>query len=214
MRIAIYDLDGTLLAGSTYTPFLGYAARRLAFWRLLLLPIWVALLIAHKLGAIDRTALKHRGMRLMLGRPSPDRLAAVSAKFAQARLSRLYPGARRMLADDAAEGRMQVVATAAYSFYAELIARGLGVDRLVGSHWADEGAPSPNCYGPEKLARVKAWLSENGIDRERAHIRFVSDSFADAPMLDWADEAWFVTTSRSKTRRAEARGWRVVDFRR
>lgn len=214
MRIVIYDLDGTLLAGSTYTPFLAFAAARLAPWRLVFFPIWAALLIAHELGALDRTSLKHLGMRLMLGRPAAGRLAAVSAAFASARLSRLYPGARRMLEEDAAEGHMQVIATAAYGFYAGLIGRGLGVDNVIASSWTERGAPSPNCYGPEKLARVQAWLREMGADRGVTRIRFVSDSFADAPLLDWADEAWFVTASPAKARRAQARGWRVVDFRR
>ena len=212
MRIAIYDLDGTLLAGSTFTPFLVFAAARLAPGRLALFPIWAALLVAHKLGAIERTELKHRGMGLMLGRPSADRLADVAAAFARVRLRRLFPGARRMLEADATEGQTRVIATAAYSLYAELLASALGIEHLVASCWTDEGAPSPNCYGAEKLARVQAWLEEKGIDRGQVHMRFVSDSFADAPMLDWADEAWFVTRSASKAKRAEARGWQAVDF--
>jgi phosphatidylglycerophosphatase C len=212
MRIAIYDLDDTLLAGSTFTPFLVFGAARLAPWRLALFPVWAALLIGHKLGAIDRTTLKRRGMRLMLGRPARARLEGVAAAFATARLQRLYPGARRMLDQDSADGITQVIATAAYSIYASLIASGLGIEHLVASCWTEEGAAGPNCYGPEKLARVQAWLIENGIDRAHAHIRFVSDSFADAPTLDWADEAWFVTVAARKARRAEARGWRVIDF--
>lgn len=212
MRIAIYDLDGTLLSGSTFTPFLVFAAGRLAPWRLGLLPVWAGLMIAHKLGLLDRTTLKHRGMRLMLGRPRAERVVEAAGAFARARLGRLYPGARRMLARDADEGRMQVIATAAYSLYAELIADGLGIEHLVATCWSAEGAPSPNCYGPEKLSRVEAWLAEQGIERAQAEVRFVSDSFADAPMLDWADEAWFVTANRRAAKRAEARGWRAVDF--
>lgn len=212
MRIAIYDLDGTLLSGSTFTPFLIFAATRLAPWRLALLPVWVGLMIAHKLGLLDRTMLKHRGMRLMLGCPRPERLAEIAGVFARARLGRLYPGARRMLEQDARDGQVRVIATAAYSLYAELIADGLEVEHLVATCWSAEGVPSPNCYGPEKLKRVKAWLAEQGIDRTWAEVRVVSDSFADAPLLDWADEAWFVTVNARLAKRAEARGWRVVDF--
>lgn len=210
--MTIYDLDGTLLSGSTFTPFLIFGARRLAPWRLLLLPVWVALMIGHKLGLLDRTALKHRGMRLMLGRPRAERLAAVAQAFADARVARLHPGARRAMEADVREGRRVVIATAAYLLYAEHIARLLKIEEIIASHWALEGELQPNCYGPEKLARVQAWLAERGIAREELHLRFVSDSFADGPLLDWADEGWFVTARPKAARRAEQRGWRPVDF--
>jgi len=211
--MTIYDLDGTLLAGSTFTPFLIFGARRLAPWRLLLLPLWIAMMAGHKLGLIGRTALKHRGMRLMLGRPAPDRLAAVARAFAEKRVARLHPGARRAMEADRAEGRRIVIATAAYQLYAGHIASLLGVEEIIASQWAADGAiQPPNCYGPEKLARVQAWLAEQGVTRGGLDLRFVSDSFADAPLLDWADEAWFVTTSTPSARRARRRGWLPVDF--
>ncbi len=210
--MTIYDLDGTLLSGSTFTPFLISGARRLATWRLLLLPVWVALMIGHKLGLIGRTALKHRGMRVMLGRPQPQQLAKAAQTFAEARVARLHPGARRAMEADVREGRRVVIATAAYLLYAEHIARLLEVEEIIASHWALEGEMQPNCYGPEKLARVQAWLAERGIAREDLHLRFVSDSFADAPLLDWADEGWFVTARPKSAGRAERRGWRPVDF--
>ncbi|RXZ65778.1 HAD family hydrolase [Pelagerythrobacter rhizovicinus] len=210
--MTIYDLDGTLLSGSTFTPFLIFGARRLALWRLLLLPVWIALMIGHKLGLIDRTTLKHRGMRLMLGRPLPETLARVARAFAEVRVARLHPGARRAMEADAREGRRVVIATAAYLLYAEHIARLLDVEEIIASHWAIEGEMQPNCYGPEKLARVQVWLAERGIARGELHLRFVSDSFADAPLLDWADESWFVTSRAGVARRAQARGWQPVNF--
>lgn len=212
MRIAIYDMDGTLLSGSTFTPFLAFGATRLAPARLILLPVWVALMIGHKLGLIGRTALKHHGMRIMLGRSQPLRLADVAVAFARGRIARAHPGALRMIEQDAADDWTQVVATAAYGLYAGDIVRGLGIEQVIATQWAPEGAQDANCYGPEKLERVKAWFSAQGIDRAQAHVRFVSDSFADAPMLDWADEAWFVTSNRRMARRAAARGWQPVDF--
>jgi len=211
--MTIYDLDGTLLAGSTFTPFLIFAAWRIAPWRLALLPVWIVLMAGHKLGLIDRTGLKHRGMRLMIGRPSPERLDAVARDFAAQRVARLFPGARRAMADDRRAGRMIVIATAAYGFYAEHIASLLGVDHIIASRWSSAGPPQPNCYGPEKLARVESWLGAQGIAGQDLHLRFVSDSFADAPLLDRADEAWFVTARAKPAEKARRRGWLPVDFR-
>jgi len=210
MKLTIYDLDGTLLAQATYTPFLLFAARRLAPWRLVLTPVWVLLMAAYKAGLIGRTRLKHAGMRLLVGAPATARLEAVAAKFGASRIADLQPGARAALARDRQEGRTVVIATAAYGFYARHIATGLGVEHLVASDWQPNGAASFNCYGPEKLARVERWLAEQG--HEQASLRFYSDSFADAPLLDRADEAFLVTRNPRKAARARARGWQVVDF--
>lgn len=212
MRIVIYDLDRTLTRTPTFTPFLAYAAGRLAPWRLSLLPVWVAMMIGHKLGLWDRTTLKRRGMRLMLGRPDPARLDQVAAAFAESRAGMLHPGAERAIAKDRDDACTVVIATAAYALYAAPFGGLLGIEQVIGSPW--DGGPSagPNCYGPEKLARVKAWFATLGIERSAASIRAVSDSFSDAPLLDWADEAWFVTSRPREAQRARARGWLPVDF--
>lgn len=212
MRIVIYDLDRTLTQRPTFTPFLAFAAARLAPWRLALLPAWIAMMIGHKLGLCDRTTLKRRGMRLMLGRPDPTRLGAVAAEFAGGRARLLHPGAERAVARDRQDGCTLVIATAAYALYAAPFGELLAVDHVIGSPWDGGPHAGPNCYGPEKLARVKAWFDTLGIARSEADIRAVSDSFSDAPLLDWADEAWFVTSNARAAQRARARGWLPVYF--
>ncbi|KHL25811.1 hypothetical protein PK98_04165 [Croceibacterium mercuriale] len=210
MKLTIYDLDGTLLARATFTPFLLFAAAQLAPWRLVFAPVWLLLMAAYKAGLVRRTALKHAGMRLLVGRPAPARLDQVAAAFAVIRIADLAPGARAALDRDRQEGRTVVIATAAYAFYARHIAAGLRIEHLVASEWQGQGSDQPNCYGPEKLARVEEWLTAQGY--AGAHIRFYSDSFADGPLLDRADEAVFVTRNPRKAAQARARGWQVVDF--
>ena len=210
MKLTIYDLDGTLLARATFTPFLLFAALRLAPWRLVLTPVWVLLMAGYKAGLIGRTPLKHAGMRLLIGRPSPARLDKVAARFAATRPADVPPGARAAMARDRQEGRTIVIATAAYAFYARHIAAELRVEHLVASAWQGLGDDRPNCYGPEKLTQVEAWLAAQGWGP--AHLRFYSDSFADTPLLDHAEEAFFVTRNPRKAARARARGWQAVDF--
>ncbi len=212
MRIVIYDLDRTLTRTPTFTPFLAWAARRIAPWRLVLLPVWVAMMIGHKLGLSDRTTLKRRGMRLMLGKPDPARLGEVAAAFAESRVGKLHPGAERAMARDREDGCTLVIATAAYVLYAAPFGGLLGIGEVIGSPWDGGPVAGPNCYGAEKLVRVQAWFDTLGIERSAASIRAVSDSFSDAPLLDWADEAWFVTARAGEARRARARGWLPVDF--
>ena len=208
MKVAIYDLDKTLVRRATFTPFLAFAARRIAPWRLVLLPVWVLMMIGYRLGLYDRTALKTAGMKLMLGRVTASQLEDVGKDFASHHLARAgwMPGVIEMVEQDRATGSRLMMATAAFEFYARAFADKLGIEHVIATRWDGETIPGGNCYGEAKRARVAEWLGGRA-----AHIRFVSDSFADAPLLAMADDPVFVTNSRGKRTRAEALGWRVTD---
>ena len=207
MALAVYDLDKTLVRRATFTPFLIFAARKIAPVRLLLLPLWIALMLGYKLGLSDRTTLKTRGMQLMLGRPSLDRLETVGRAFAEAHLARdgWNETVVAMLKADRAEGRTVIIATAAFEFYAKAFAAKLGVEHVIGTVWDGKAIIGANCYGAEKLERVLDW-SGGHMPIER----MVSDSFADEPLLSHAGEAVFVTNSRAKRRKADRHGWKVI----
>lgn len=213
MRIAIYDLDRTLTRQPTFTPFLAFGAARIAPWRLGFMPVWILAMIGYRVGLYNRTSLKRFGMRMMLGRPDLARLHAVGEDYAQARIARpgLMPRTLDFVAQDLEAGATMMIATAAFGFYAEAFARRLGFEHLIATQWDGSDIPGGNCYGETKKSRVLAWFDGAGVDREAASVRFVSDSFADAPLLDWADEPIFVTTSSRQAAKAKARGWKVID---
>lgn len=214
MRIAIYDLDKTLTRRPTFTPFLVFAARRLSPWRLLLFPVWVVAMLGYRAGLYDRTVLKTFGMRLMTGNPPIDCLAELGRDYAAHRIAQSgwMPGALREIEDDRKSGARLLLATAAFGFYARAFAARLDIEEVIGTQWDGQGIPGGNCYGETKKARVLAWMEREGIVREGVTIRFLSDSFADAPLLDWVDEAIFVTGSSKSAAKARARGWAVQDL--
>ena len=212
MRIAIYDLDRTLTAKPTFTPYLLFAARRLAPWRLALAPIWVFAMLGHRIGLYDRTKLKTFGMRLMLGISARADERPLDDEFAPHHIdsSGWRDDVLELLEEDRKAGAKLIVATAAFGFYARSFARMLAVDEVIATEWDDGRIVDGNCYGETKFLRVKHWLEERGIAREEATIRMVSDSFADTPLLDWADEAIFVTDSARDAAKARRRGWQVI----
>lgn len=212
-RLALYDLDKTLLRQATFTPFLHFAALKLCPWRLLLSPIWIVLMIGYRAGLYDRTRLKRMGMGLMLGNPPVDRLERVGQAFAKRRIANdgLMPGAMTLIEEDRNRGARLVIATAAFEFYALAFADALEIDDLVATRWDGKEIPGGNCYGEEKKRRVLAWCEKAGIDFTVADVRFVTDSFADAPLLDIVDDPIFVTRNDKKKVRAQASGWRVID---
>jgi len=219
-KVAIYDLDGTVLRRATFTPFLLFAALRHERWRVLLAPVWIGAMLLYKLGFFGRRALKQFGLRLFLGRRMTHAtLEAISRAFADRAATWLAPGAERAMAADRAEGCSLVMATAAMEFYAGGIAERLGFDHVIASRnqplSADLSAcliDGENCYGAEKPVRVKAMFDQLGWDRADCEIRFYTDSVSDGPLLDWADRAVLVNAGPSGRKVAEQRGWEVARF--
>ena len=216
---AIYDMDRTVTRRATYTPFLLHCALRRAPWRLLLLPVVAASMIAYAVKLIDRARLKEINHHLLLGsKRHPAELKPLVESFAAATLANnVRPGARDAIARDKADGRHVVMATASYRFYAREIAERLGFDECIGTNsilGLDERVHAKidgqNCYGPAKLSMVEEWLAKSGL--ERGHVRFYSDHASDAPVFEWADEAVAVNPHDKLARLAQSRGWRVEDW--
>ncbi|QCB56031.1 HAD-IB family hydrolase [Sphingopyxis sp. PAMC25046] len=219
-RVAIYDLDRTVLRAPTFTLFLLWAAWREAPWRLLLLPALAALMIGHALRLYGRDRFKPAAIRLMLGASiAPERAETLAAAFAAWRVPRdVPPGAAACIARDRAEGYRLLMATAAPEFYAGAIAEALGFDAIVASRHRRDDAGSwlplldgPNCYGEEKARRVSEWLAVNAPGGA-AHIRAYSDHLSDAPTFALAGEAWLIGRGDKYIRLAAKHGWRAANF--
>jgi HAD superfamily hydrolase (TIGR01490 family) len=220
-QLAIYDMDKTVTRKATYTPFLLHACRRLAPWRMLLLPAVLLTLLLYALRLIDRGRLKEWNYTLLIGRGvDPGRIEPVIESFAERQLAtNILPGARRSLAADRAAGRRLVMATASYRLYAAAIAQKLGFDDVVATDSMRDGQgrivariDGANCYGLGKLDMIEAWLQREGLERESVHIRFYSDHVSDHHVHRWADEAVAANAHDRLLRLAAAEGWEVVDW--
>ena len=218
-RVAIYDLDRTVLRKPTFTLFLLWAAWREAPWRLMLLPALAGLMIGYALRLYGRDRFKPAAIRLMLGASiAPARAARLAADFAAWRVPRdVPPGAAASIARDRAGGYRLLMATAAPEFYAGAIADALGFGAIVASrHQRDaDGNWLPkldgaNCYGAEKARRVAEWLSAHASGC--AHIRAYSDHISDAPTFALADESWLVGRGAKVVRIAAQHCWRSANF--
>lgn len=220
-RFAFYDLDRTVTRLPTWSAFLLFAARRRAPWRMALVPLALPLFAAHAAGLLSRDRLKELMHGLMLGRAVPaDALAAVAELFARrTAAANIRAGARARIRADQAEGYRVVLATAAHRFYAEAIARSLGIADVVAT---DAVCPpggvltnrldGPNVYGPAKLAAVRRWLDANGAARDASRVRVYSDHVSDAPLLAFADEPFAVNPHGRLRALAGARGWPILDW--
>lgn len=219
--LAIYDMDKTVTRRATFTPFLLHAARRLAPWRLALLPAVAATGLGYALRLYDRARLKELNYRLLIGHVSPERLEPVIQSFADAQVrTNILRGARERLAEDRAAGRRLVMATASYRLYAAAIAQRLGFDDVIGTEQALDRKgrvlariDGANCYGAAKHDMILAWLEREGLERGALHIRFYSDHVSDAVVHHWADEAFATNAHQRLIDVARAEGWEVLDWR-
>jgi len=220
-ELAIYDMDRTVTRTGTYTPFLIHAAKQLAPWRLALAALVPFTMAAYGLKLIDRRRLKEWNQRLLLGGAVPRaKLKPAVDGFAELMLhTNIHPGALRQIAEDKAAGRRLVLATASYRFYVEAIAEKLGFDDVIATgsitglddiiHARIDG---DNNYGPAKLRLIEAWMEDQKIKRGEVRIRFYSDHVSDWPALEWADTAIAVNPSKGLRKKAQKRGWQIVDW--
>lgn len=220
--LAIYDMDKTITRVATWTPFLRHALKERGRGALWLLPIAGIAVTGYILRLYGRDRLKEMTHRLVLGRAVPvARLADTARAFAQATVATgLLDGARARIEADRAEGRMLVLATASYRFYAQEIAALLGFDAVIATNCAEGQAgdvlariDGENCYGAAKLRAIEAWTAQQGIVRGDVAVRFYSDHVSDAPVFDWADEPFPVNAHAPLKALARKRGWPVLDWR-
>jgi HAD superfamily hydrolase (TIGR01490 family) len=220
-EIAIYDMDRTITRTGTFTPFLMHAALSRAPWRLLLLPAVLVAMLGYGLRLMTRARLKEINQSLLLGpHIAPAELAPLTASFAERtyRLNTL-PGALKQIEADRAAGRRLVLATASYRLYVEAIAAKLGFDDVIATNSiigidarVTAKIDGENCYGPAKLRMIEAWFAAQRIGRGAVRVRFYSDHASDAPVMEWADEAFAANPSRAMRLLAEKRGWQMVNW--
>lgn len=220
-EIAVFDMDRTVTIRGTYTPFLIFAAGRIAPWRLLLVPAYIIALALHVVGAISRKSVKQTGFRLLIGKNVPvAALRTVAEAFAKRTMERnLFTEAEARIAHERALGRTLVMATAAPEFVANQIGSLLGFDTVIATRHLAAGSDAvsyridgENCYGPAKLARLEAWIGDMGYVRTALRIFFYSDHWSDRHVMNWADVAVAVNPGKKLRDLARARDWEVLRF--
>jgi len=218
--ISIFDLDRTLTRHGTYTPFLLFAAWRIAPWRIVLLPGMLFGMIAYKCRLIRRCQLKALQQFLLIGRSLPRHQIDTIAEAFAAQLHRrgiLKKGLAR-IAQERAEGRRVILATAANAYYLTAIADRLGITDVIAtrSTWRGDmlhpAIDGENCYGKAKLDMAEAFLEAEGLGRADLHLRFFSDHVSDRPTFEWVDEPIAVNPSPKLASLAHRKGWEVLDW--
>lgn len=207
--IALFDLDGTLIAWDCQLLFRHFILRREP-WRGILLPVFLACLpLAGRLG----TAGMKRVFLSYLWRMPAAKLAGYSRDFAKSLLPAIYPELREKLAAHRAKGHFLILSSASPEFYVAEIGRELGFDLALGT----QVTPGPlfpkleNHKGAAKVTRLKELLPASFFEAEKLrHCHGYTDSRADLPMLALCGSATVVNPSPGLRESAEVLGWEIV----
>lgn len=207
--IALFDLDGTLIAWDCQLLFRHFVVRR-ERWRGIFLPVFLACV---PLAGLLGTERMKRVFLSYLWRMEPEKVARYSRGFAESVMPLIYPEVRAMLERQQAEGHFTILASASPEFYVAEIGRMLGFDLTLGTLVGPGPLfpPLVNHKGSAKVDRLRevlpaSWF-ENGSLR---HCHGYTDSTADLPMLELCESATVVNPSPRLMEIARASGWEIV----
>ena len=216
MRLAIFDLDNTLLAGDSdhaWGCFLAdvgavdgaaYEQANNQFFE------------AYKNGTLDIGAYLAFALEPLRVTPMAT-LLAWRQRFLQEWIRPMIPKASRALIRAHREaGDQLLIITATNRFVTAPIAAELGVPNLLATEpEMRDGcftgqALLPACFQDGKITRLNAWVARYGITLEGAC--FYSDSHNDLPLLRQVDEPIAVNADPELAQVAKAAGWRQIEL--
>ena len=218
--IAIFDLDYTLTKRGTWGRFV---LKNVKYKPWLWLPLAVSAGVTqwrYKCGKLPRLRVKQAMMRWSMAGQSQDYMQQLAEEFATAEVAtRLRPGAIKAIDYHRAKGDTLIIASAAVDLIVAPIAKKLDISLWVATEMSWENAKlttnfsSPNCYGPEKLTRVKQLLAKNPeLKQNHTIITMYSDSYSDLDILRFSDKGVAVNADKKLKEAAQGENFDVVEW--
>lgn len=224
IRLAVFDLDGTLLAGSkTVMPVLAAHLWQAGYRRTQgLLRFGLAGLAGagRKLRLITREQFTEYGTRLILGWLAGEPLDEVAPFFRES-TRRLLTAARPAIVEEIQlrqqEGYHTVILSATIQPFLKEIARHLNCE-AVGTPIAltpdgriTGALAAPFCSGPAKLATLKRWAAGLEGPVDWAGSTAYGDTLPDLVVLEAVGTPVAVAPEPELRTAATDRGWRIID---
>ncbi|MCB9914204.1 MAG: HAD family phosphatase [Planctomycetes bacterium] len=214
MKLALFDLDGTLIQGDSEVGWCRFLTARGAFD----MSGIDAFMSSYVGGGFDADAFYRFQLR-PLTVLSEDELEALRDEYLRDHvLPTVSPALRARLEAHRERGHVALAITAAHDFLAVPICALFPLDgelatlgeRRDGRHTgAVSGTP---CFGVGKITRLERWLAERGASwRDVEESWFYSDSHNDLPLLERVHHAVAVRPDPRLRTAAQAAGWEVVD---
>jgi phosphatidylglycerophosphatase C len=191
--VAAFDFDGTVTRADSVLPFLKRFALRPA---VVLRAVRELPRVVVALAGRDRDRLRAAATRAVLtGVPCPDVEAAGREFAAEIVAGRLRDDTTARLRWHVAQGHRVVLVSASYECYLHDVATALGAEAVLATRLdvrdgrCTGALIGANCRAAEKVARLDAWLGEQGLPRDEIELWAYGDSAGDRELLAYADHA-------------------------
>ncbi len=224
MRLAIFDLDHTLLDGDSDVLWCQFLMDEGVLDRTSFEPRNQAMERDYRAGVVSAQAFCEFYVGTLAGRSAADWQPLRERFWVKWVQPRLCPGTAALLAHHRAQGDRLVMSTATNRYITELTAQGLGIADLLATEvdWAD-GVCTGRTQGvlnmrEGKVARLHTWLAEQGLDEAAraqalADAWFYSDSANDLPLLGAVGHPVVVHPDARLNAHAQAQGWPEISLR-
>jgi len=217
---AFFDVDNTLVRGSTSYQFAKAAYQRRFFPRKDFVAFaWHQLMFisrgetAHMLAAI-----KDRALGLVKGRSYSEMNAMISDVYEQNIRAKVWPETAKIAKQHIDAGREVWIITAAPQEMGDEIAKRLGLTGALGTKLKHENGvltgelKGKPLHGKEKAKAIRKLAKEKGFSLKRSFA--YSDSHNDLPMLTLVGHPVAVNPDKLLKIYAKAAGWKIYDFKR
>lgn len=207
--VALFDLDGTLLAWDCQLLFRHFVLRRHP-WRAWLLPIFLAAVpLAPWLGCSRMKQI----FLSYLWRIDAGELDSLSRDFGGEVARAIFPEMRKRIEKHRQQGDLLVLASASPECYVREIGRELGFSVALGTP-VTFGPLLPqlaNHKGAAKVTRLHSLFPSSAFSQGRLlHSHGYTDSTADLPMLRLCERVTVVNPKAPLAKLADAEGWEII----
>ncbi|MBT8451129.1 MAG: HAD-IB family hydrolase [Deltaproteobacteria bacterium] len=212
---AFFDLDQTLFAGFSATPFTRdqFATGRLTPRNL---ADSLRATLSFTMGRtgfsafVTATSAVYRGMAESVLEEAGQRV------FENSLVTEIYPESRALVRAHQSAGHTVAIITSATRYQAEPVARELGIDHLLYTRLGVEDGilngkvVKPTCYGEGKAIAGRSLAAKYDLDLDETY--FYSDSHEDLPLFDIVGRPRPLNPNRKLAQIAKERQWPVRRF--
>jgi HAD superfamily hydrolase (TIGR01490 family) len=215
---AFFDLDRTLIAGSSGLPWARAAAKAGLIGRRQMLSWGLDALGFRLRGASDEATEKLLGeVKTVFKGTSARQLSRLAPEVLVGLLPRIYPEMLEEVYAHQDAGRPTFIVSAAGDELVQLLARILNMDGGIGTTYeiGEDGLFTGELggafmYGEGKVEAMRRFAAEHEIDLGRSFA--YSDAVSDLPMLRAVGNPVVVNPDEGLARIAREQGWRVMRF--
>jgi len=217
MKLALFDLDNTLLAGDSDFEWAQFLIDRGVLDRELYEARNQQFYDQYKAGTLDIREFLDFQLKPLSRHPRRV-LDAWHADYMRERIAPMIRDSARALVESH-RGEVCVIITATNSFVTAPIARAFGIEHLIATEpelrdgeftGGVSGTPS---FREGKVERLEAWLaSRGGSIKSTLKSTFYSDSHNDLPLLEQVTHPVAVDPDAALRAHAGARGWPVISL--